>query len=108
MPYGWRTGATLPGLFRLGDQAAVIASLAGDGIAIALTSGLSAAAAIGRGEAAPAWQSRFAMRARRRSTIAEGLRWAAERRRPRSALMSVLGRLPGLPGLAASLTRIGR
>ena len=108
VPYGWRTGSTLPGLFRLGDQAAVIASLAGDGIAIALTSGLSAAAAIGRGEAAPAWQGKFAMQAATPLTIAEGLRWAAERRRPRSAMMSVLGKLPGLPGLAASLTRIGR
>jgi flavin-dependent dehydrogenase len=108
VPYGWRAGTTLPGLYRLGDQGAVIASLAGDGIAIALTSGLSAAAAIGRGEDAPGWQRKFALRATAPIAIAEGLRWAAERRRPRSALMSVLGRLPGLPGLAASLTRIGR
>ena len=108
VPYGWRTGTTLPGLFRLGDQAAVIASLAGDGIAIALTSGLSAAAAIGRGEDAPVWQRNFAFRAAAPLAIAEGLRWAAERQRPRGALMSVLGRLPGLTGLAASLTRIGR
>jgi len=108
VPYGWRTGTTVAGLYRLGDQAAVIASLAGDGIAIALTSGLSAAAAIERGEEAPAWQRKFALQAAAPIAIAEGLRWAAERRRPRSALMSVLGRLPGLPGLAASLTRIGR
>ena len=108
VPYGWRTGSTEPAFYRLGDQAAVIASLAGDGIAIALTSGLSAAAAIKRGEDAPAWQRKFALRAAAPLAIAEGLRWAAERRRPRSALMSVLGRLPGLPGLAASLTRIGR
>lgn len=108
VPYGWRTGSTVRGLYRLGDQAAVIASLAGDGIAIALTSGLSAAAAIARGAEAPAWQRKFALKAAAPVAIAEGLRWAAERKKPRSALMSVLGRLPGLPGLAASLTRIGR
>ena len=34
----------LPGLFRLGDQAAVIASLTGDGVALALASGGLAAA----------------------------------------------------------------
>ena len=108
VPYGWRTAKTVEGLYRLGDQAAVIASLAGDGIAIALTSGLSAAEAIAQGEEAPAWQRSFALRAAAPVAIAEGLRWAAERSRPRSALMGVLGRLPGLPALAASLTRIGR
>lgn len=47
MPYGHlhRPAATAPpGLFRLGDQACVIPSFAGDGIAIALTSGRLAAA----------------------------------------------------------------
>ena len=39
VPYGWRAGTTEPGLFRLGDQAAVIPSLAGEGISIALASG---------------------------------------------------------------------
>ena len=43
VPYGWRAGATVDGVYRVGDQAAVIASLAGDGIAIALESGLAAA-----------------------------------------------------------------
>ena len=43
VPYGWIARTTEPGLFRLGDQAAVIPSLAGEGIAIALASGTSAA-----------------------------------------------------------------
>jgi flavin-dependent dehydrogenase len=48
LPYGYlhappRSGA--PGVYRIGDQAAVIASLTGDGIALALASGALAARA---------------------------------------------------------------
>lgn len=43
VPYGWIARTTSPGLFRLGDQAAVIPSLAGEGISIALVSGARAA-----------------------------------------------------------------
>ena len=43
VPYGWLACDTRPGLFRLGDQAAVIPSLAGEGISIALASGAAAA-----------------------------------------------------------------
>jgi flavin-dependent dehydrogenase len=44
IPYGYQADPTSPdGLFRLGDQAAVIPSLTGDGMAIALHSGTAAA-----------------------------------------------------------------
>ena len=43
VPYGWIARSPAPGLFRLGDQAAVIPSLAGEGISIALASGAAAA-----------------------------------------------------------------
>ena len=44
VPYGYQTGSpAADGLFRLGDQAAVIPSLTGDGMAIALHSGRTAA-----------------------------------------------------------------
>lgn len=43
VPYGWIAPTTRTGVFRLGDQAAVIPSLAGEGIAIALASGALAA-----------------------------------------------------------------
>jgi flavin-dependent dehydrogenase len=58
IPYGWSAGTTEPGVFRLGDQAAVIPSLAGEGIDIALASGIAAAEAwlAGGAEAAPAYQ----------------------------------------------------
>lgn len=108
VPYGWRAAATEPGVFRIGDQAAVIASLAGDGIAIALTSGAEAAAAYLSGGAAgaEAFQRRLAGRARRPLAVAGFLKAAAESPRWRGPLMRVASALPGLAPLAARLTRI--
>src|SRR3546814_3442465 len=73
VPYGWRAAAGVPGIFRIGDQGAVIASLAGDGIAIALHSGTSAAQAYLRGgpQAAMGWQDQWRRRSRRPLAIAE-------------------------------------
>lgn len=58
VPYGYlhSAEAAMPGLFRLGDQTAVIPSLAGDGIAIALHSGLLAAATYSAGGDSDAYQ----------------------------------------------------
>jgi flavin-dependent dehydrogenase len=58
VPYGWSAETTEPGVFRLGDQAAVIPSLAGEGIDIAHASGIAAAEAWQQGgaEAAPPYQ----------------------------------------------------
>ena len=80
IPYGWRARHTAPGIFRIGDQAAVIASLAGDGIAIAVASATAASNALLRGgpEAAPAYQREFARRARWPLAFAEILRAVAE------------------------------
>lgn len=107
VPYGWRTRATAPGCFRIGDQAAVIASVVGDGMGIALASGRSAAEALLRGETAENWQRGFAQRAARPLAIAEAARHVAERPGRAAMLMPWLGRLPGAIGLAARLTRIG-
>jgi flavin-dependent dehydrogenase len=62
VPYGWIARDTAPGLFRLGDQAAVIPSLAGEGISIALASGaLAARTWLAQGAAgAQAYQRRMA------------------------------------------------
>jgi flavin-dependent dehydrogenase len=97
----------VPGVYRVGDQAAVIASLAGDGIAIALESGIAAADAMLSGRAAESFQRGFAKRARRPVAVAERLRHAAEHPSSRALLMPVLGLFPGLAPLAARLTRIG-
>jgi flavin-dependent dehydrogenase len=108
VPYGWRARSTRDGLFRVGDQAAVIASLAGDGIAIALNSGMAAASAFleGGATAAGGYQRGFARRSARPVWIAETLRGMAEHR-IRRRLMMRMARLEPLTRLAARLTRIG-
>jgi flavin-dependent dehydrogenase len=107
VPYGWRTGRTTRGLYRLGDQAAVIASLAGDGIAIALESGIAGAEAVLAGDPAPDFQRAFSRRARLPLGLAETLRRGAERGPTRALLMPVLRLFPGLAPVFARFTRIG-
>jgi flavin-dependent dehydrogenase len=108
VPYGWRAKTTSAGVYRVGDQAAVIASLAGDGIAMALASGAAAAQAClhGDGTGARVWQRDFARRAARPVRVAETLRQMAEHRGGRGLMMR-LAKVGGLAGLAARLTRIG-
>jgi len=67
VPYGWSAETSEPGVFRLGDQAAVIPSLAGEGIDIALASGIAAAEAwlAGGAAAAPAYQQALHRRVKR-------------------------------------------
>ncbi len=106
VPYGWRVRETGQGLFRLGDQAAVIASLAGDGIAIALTSGLAAAEAHLAGRSAREYQQAFSHRAARPLAVAQGLRWAAERRLSRRLMVGLTARAPIVARIGARATRI--
>ncbi len=107
VPYGWRATAGEPGLFRLGDQAAVIASLAGDGVAIALASGRMAAVhfAIGGPAGAVAYQRALARTARRSLAVAGVLRSIGEG--PAGALLPLFAGIPGLAAAMARLTRIG-
>lgn len=109
VPYGWRTGITRPGLFRLGDQAAVIASLAGDGIAIALRSAVMAADAYARGGPCGAigFQHDLAKAARRPLRLAERLRTLAESRRLAPIGVGALSAIPGAARIATRATRIG-
>ncbi|MEP6785250.1 MAG: FAD-dependent monooxygenase [Sphingomonadales bacterium] len=109
IPYGWRIGKTAPGLFRLGDQAAVIPSLAGEGIGIAVASGIAAANAYARGgaKAASDYQRSFAHRTRRPVTVASALWHSAERPQVARLAMPLISAFPGLTALAARLTRIG-
>ena len=106
IPYGWRASHGVSGLFRLGDQAGVIASLAGDGVAIALSSGWTAADAwlAGGASAAPEWQRRFARRLAGPLGTSELLRRFAQRRPQR--MLQLAGVAPWLIGLAAGATRI--
>jgi flavin-dependent dehydrogenase len=106
IPYGWRGRTTSPGLYRVGDQAAVIASIAGDGIAIALESGIAAGDAILAGTASGAFQHEFARRSARPVRLAEALRRSAERGVTRALLVALFGLAPGLASRLARLTRI--
>jgi menaquinone-9 beta-reductase len=107
VPYGWRTLTARPDIYRVGDQSAVIASLAGDGIAIALASGRAAAEAILAGTTAERFTAGFAARASGPLRRAEAIRRIAEV--PAAARMAVglLGHVPSLARGAARLTRIG-
>ncbi|WP_425229060.1 NAD(P)/FAD-dependent oxidoreductase [Sphingomonas sp.] len=80
VPYGWRARRAEPGVVRLGDQAGVIPSLAGEGMGIALASGIAAAATYARGgpTAMGAWQGRFARTLRRPLAVAGLARWLGE------------------------------
>lgn len=103
VPYGWRAHSTAAGVFRLGDQAAVIPSLAGEGMGIAIASGCSAAAAYRRAESPERWQPAFARTVSRPMFAAGALRRLAE-----SHAASVLSPLlrPTLIRISANLTRI--
>jgi flavin-dependent dehydrogenase len=109
VPYGWRVHETEAGLFRLGDQAAVIPSLAGEGMGIAIASGAAAAAAFRRGgaAAAPAFQQRFAVRTHRPVAVASFLWHRGERPAMARIAIPLLHAFPALAGFAARLTRIG-
>ena len=107
VPYGWRATTTAPGVWRLGDQAACIPSLAGEGMGIAVASGIAAAASWLRGEDAGTFQRAFARRTLRPVGIATLLWQASEN--PRFAALGTrsIGVMPSLAAVAARLTRIG-
>ena len=108
VPYGWSTRETEPGVFRLGDQAAVIPSLAGEGIDIALASGIAAAEAwlAGGADAAPAYQQ--ALHARVRGPLMwAGAAWGLAERPLITRLGLTAVRLaPGLVARLADATRL--
>lgn len=108
VPYGWIAQETPPGLFRLGDQAAVIPSLAGEGMSIAIASGIAAAQAWqrGGGEAAPSYQQAFARRARRPVRVAEAIWQLAEREFGGRALTQIAASVAPAARLAMRLSRI--
>lgn len=107
VPYGWLARDTEPGLYRLGDQAAVIPSLAGEGMAIALASGAAAAQAWLANETAQTYQRRFARRVRR-PLAAAGVVWRfGERAAGARAIAALTRGAPRLARWAMKLTRVG-
>lgn len=108
VPYGWRARSGTAGLFRLGDQAGVIPSLAGEGMGIAIASGIRAAQAYRRGGpgAAPAYQRRLARDLVRPIGLAGLIRRAAETPRFAAPMLWLAETAPFVVDLAARLTRI--
>ena len=108
VPYGWRVREGRAGLFRLGDQAGVIPSLAGEGMGIALASGVAAADAFVRGgaDAAQDWQTSFAHQIELPIGIARIIAGLGERPASGGALVAIARLAPSLVDLAARLTRI--
>ncbi len=111
LPYGFvhaPSPADPPGLFRLGDQAAVIPSLTGDGVAIALHSARSAGSAWLSGEPTAVHHRRLrcdiGAQMRRASWLHAGC-VAAPAQAP---LVAACAMFPGLMRLAAASTRIPR
>ena len=108
VPYGWRTRETAPGLFRLGDQAGVIPSLAGEGMGLALASADAAVAAWrhGGGAAAPAFQRRLAARMTRPFALANLVWRMGENRRSAGLMTGAASLFPSMVRMISQATRI--
>ncbi len=108
VPYGWLARETKAGQFLLGDAAACIPSLAGEGNGLALASGVQAAENWLAGQDAAQFQRSFAARASR--PISRALRLWHWAERPRMAALAVrgVGMAPWLARMVADLTRIDR
>jgi flavin-dependent dehydrogenase len=107
VPYGWRATGTAPGVYRLGDQAGVIPSLAGEGMGIALTSGMRAGEAVLGGRPADEFQRDLARRTLRPIAVARAILAAAERPVTAPLLVRTMKLAPGLATLVARATRVG-
>jgi flavin-dependent dehydrogenase len=107
IPYGYlRRHIIAPAIFPVGDQLAVIPSLTGDGMAIALYSGIAAAQAVLAGDGAAKFQERLVDRLRpqfRWAGIVNRLFDTTILHRPSVAFASVL---PGLVTWIAQSTRL--
>ncbi len=105
VPYGYLARGGPERLFRVGDQAAVIPSLCGDGVAMALRSGRLAAEAVLGSRAAAAHHDAWA------ATVGGPMRLAgwlgALLEHSPGLLVALAGLAPGAAAWAASRTRAG-
>ena len=106
VPYGHLAGPTTDGLWRLGDQAAVIPSFCGDGMAIALESGRLAATMLAQGACAADYSQALLTRTRRPVRLAMAALAVARHPLGRLAAMAGLSAIPGGLALLARLTRV--
>ncbi len=107
VPYGFLAPPTAPdGLWRLGDQAAVIPSFCGDGMAMALHGGRLAADMLAAGANAGAFQRRLSRDVARQVRLATGLQRLATHRIGRFALVAGLAAVPAALATLARWTRV--
>ncbi len=106
VPYGHLARPGGDGLWRLGDQAAVIPSFCGDGMGIALESGRLAARMLAAGASADEYQAALLARTRRPVRRAMGALRLAETRLGRLAALAGLAAIPGALALLARMTRV--
>lgn len=106
VPYGWILGeGDGPGL-RVGDRSAVIPSLAGEGIAMALASGSAAARAVLAAQSDRSFRREWRARAQGPVRVSRAVRRIVESRSGAAAATIAAGVLPGIANFTARLSRI--
>jgi len=107
LPYGLVVRASeTDGMWRLGDQAAVIPSFSGDGMSIALHSARLAASAYLAGQGAQAYQARLAADVGAQVWRATWLSRIFVHRGPQHGLLATARLLPAALRLGTALTRV--
>ena len=109
VPYGFvhgRRGGGYDAAFRLGDQAGVIPSFTGDGMAIALHSARLAATAVLAGAPPAAYHAAFRRDVAAQIGRAAALQRIGETAAGRWAIMAGVAKLPSVLRWAAALTRV--
>jgi flavin-dependent dehydrogenase len=107
VPYGFiHRGPDITGVFRLGDQAAVIPSFCGDGMAIALHSARLAAAAIGAGQGEADYHRAIRRAAGPPVRLAHRLYRLTRSRAVRDVALTAAQRWPALLRQIATHTRV--
>ena len=108
IPYGFRLWSRSEGprwLWPIGDQAAVIPSFAGDGIAMAMASAEDAASAILSGSSPAEYRRLLRRRSSRQLIVAEALNSIIAMRGLRATTMAAVSAVPAMATVAARLTR---
>ena len=107
IPYGYvRAQAAGERLFPVGDQAAVIPSFTGDGMSIALYSGIRAAHSLLRGEDAASFQRGLRRELRLQVARATAISRALVHRPTRDLMVGAVWLWPGWLGVVARTTRL--
>lgn len=106
IPYGWRALGGSEGLYRVGDQVGVIPSLAGEGVGIALATGMAAADAILADVDSQTYQTTCSRQIARPIKLS-GFMWSlAERPWLANLALILLSALPGVGLAAMNITRV--